>query len=1458
MRQHIRNIMTAAALFLLSLGAWAGGEVTIVALLDGTPDASAGTITAQVQESNGQCTLTVTPAAGNYIEVEDIAVVKTIGGDAAQARALTPALAEPIGVEQGDAENTYVFQMPGTDYDVEVTANFHASLGIQIGNQYLKVSGEPYTIGNGTAIYDAGSNTLTLRNVYIEGEEFGIRSSVGSLTVHLVGHNMLQTNGYAIQSTVEANVSNLTFTTDEQEPGQLIMACTDETFNFARDMFPMFKANYANGLKRYEETQGSEMAGSYIIGIPPLVCRQPVFTVPNDGCCFTTQPIALAVKTDSEKLDIYYSYWDNNLNERIGPVKYTEPFTLAAGKYFITAYTVKKGDDAHANMRSDDAYQSVLVYDKPSFTPAPGYYDAEQQVAIESTDIVADSDYPQLWYYTDGQANDSVRYLPGTTIAVGQSTTIAAYILDNDSGRVVKTDTVMATYRMAAPTNVWVQAASGALKAVTEDNAADVLGDGRVSYDSSTNTLTLKGATLAGIVSRRTDLLTISLQGVNSVNDRIALEQNTSGSLHFTATEGAMLEMKAKTSVVSGFSNVTLDEGLALLTPGKARYEKGDYRYDFDGSLVGSATIVATKAYQLWVAGTQVTAVNQADVLADGHVSYDDDTNTLTLNGAHIAASQNEQQRGGIESAIFEKPLNIDFYARNSIDATATPAIYSPVSSENIEVNFMGSKKDEALLTLATGCDQLFENVADEITYTNAQPTSLTATSATIAATVSYDLWVGNTQVTSLNRQNILGDAKTSVSFNGRETMILNDATLADLPIKSGMKELTIILLGCSRISSTVAAQAPIQATGEGQTLTWRTSPDNYGQLNIVKAGEGSFVTGFESEQLGDGLVAQVAADDDRLLTIWRFVPITPILNENDEGAGEKAPEATVAFTDKAFTTEEGGVTVSIDLSNTTIGNLLYTLADIVDEGEAKESGHYEMATTDGEGQVQEPAGIVLTVSQTEEEVEAAVEEMPGSDEYAEKFKGITFMAPAGIGTIRITAKTETGAKLCVKLGKDNPRTFPNDTHPVVDYDHEITIPYESAEPLFVMVYHGGEGDQASRSKVFREKVTTAHVKVTGIKATTSSLVQVNSPMASSAVAASAQATQAKVYELTENNYVNDDGHTTGIVISTVCGVPVTALSSSLFENVGNKDEIDFIDLSGSAIQGFYSSAASRQKRARRRAPANGGDDRLNGVLNGFDAHTLVFLPAGNEGGTDFNVVVGDVCNSLELLDGKVFNTPHDFRTHSVRFDRLFTAGQTATIFLPCTIPAAQAAKLGAFHKFDHIDGAKAVFTEAEKGDIPANTPFIFVPAADGELPTLKNAPVAKLPGEGQMSVENGNMVGTFKRIDWTEEMGYCYGFAALPEGENVAAGQFVRFASGAYVPPYRAYLKANANASARLQMVVDDGLGDEATGISEVDARKDAKLNGRNAIYNLSGQRVAQPTKGTIYIINGRKEVMK
>lgn len=75
---------------------------------------------------------------------------------------------------------------------------------------------------------------------------------------------------------------------------------------------------------------------------------------------------------------------------------------------------------------------------------------------------------------------------------------------------------------------------------------------------------------------------------------------------------------------------------------------------------------------------------------------------------------------------------------------------------------------------------------------------------------------------------------------------------------------------------------------------------------------------------------------------------------------------------------------------------------------------------------------------------------------------------------------------------------------------------------------------------------------------------------------------------------------------------------------------------------------------------------------------------------------------------------------------------------------------------------------------------------------------------------------------------------------------------SGTFVSKGKAYLPAAVDA-ARLTMVFDDEEGGELTGIS---------LNKREATasdryFNLSGQRVAQPTKG-LYIVNGKKVIVK
>lgn len=1304
-------------------------------------------------------------------------------------------------------------------------------LGITIQDVMLAKANQDYFFGDGTASYDPETKTLTLENLAIECNDFAISSSVGSLTVLLKGYNYIWTNTYAIRSTVTTNVSNLTFTTDEDNPGQLQLSCYDNSYNFASNMFPMFKVSYENGLKRYEETLEGEKTGDYIVGIPPLVYQKPEFTVRNEGCFFTDQTVELSVKTNSDKFDIYYAVGDG------AATKYEAPFSLPAGKHTLTAYTVKKDADANAEERSEETVQQVSVYERPSFTPASGFYVEAQEVAIENL-----PDSPaQVYYYIGNDKDNAQPY--AQPIDVAENTTLTAYIVEAAQGREMMTDTVMAVYRMAASYDVWVQSATGVVSGVNEANKDDVLGDGKVSYDSGSHTLTLNGATLAGITSQQTDRFTILLKGVNTITNGIHLEKNTSGTLHFSAANDGMLELSATGSVVSGFAEITYGDDLTLLTPGQAVYKNGAYLYTRNDDPVLQATIAAVTPYQLWVAGTQVTSSNKDDVLGDGKVNYDADSRLLVLNGARIGAGNVDQQHGGIECYDEEdNTLTIQLGGKNIVSATETACIYSPTFSKELHLTFKSQNEAEASLVMTTynDIDAVFHNVNEEISYENTELTEWSPIKATILSSVKYQLWIGDKQVSSLNRQNVLGDKKASVSFDGQKTLLLNDAQLTDKPIRSELTELHIILQGESQLTSN-SSEAPIQ--GAGQSLVFNTSPSDYGSLRLVKNGEGNFLSGLHVLYQND----LTSAIENDVMTIWRNVPITPIVDEDDEGIYEEAPVAVVEFSNSSFmtTNEETGNEEPLDLSNATIENLLYTLPEVEDGGNIVKSGEYEKEQKDEDDNVIEPAGIVLTVSLSDEEANRAVGETPGTDEYAEVFKGITLMAPAGIGVINIIAKVSAGAKLNVKVGDQPPLSFPNEEYPVVDYDHVISIPYESAEPVYVRVYHGGETVD-SRSKTFREKVEKIHVKVTGLQATASSLIQVNAP----GIDMNGPVDQVKMYELSNDNFMNG-----GIVISNVCGKPVTSLSSGLFDGVADKSSVDYIDLSGSAVQNLFSANTSRKMRARRRAPES-ESSRLNGLLNGYDGHTLVFLPAGNDGATESNIVVDGVCNDLALIDNLPFNTPYDFKARKVSFDRVFTAGQTATLFLPCTIPAAQAAKMGDFYRFERIQGSKAVFSEAETGDILANTPFIFVPSASDALPDMVKVPVAKLPGDAT-SAESANMVGTFKRIDWNVDMGDVYCFAAQDEdSEEVVAGQFVRMASGSWVPPYRAYLKAPSSPS-RLQVAVG-GSQEDATGISEVTERNNYRQMQDNKIYNMSGQRVTRPTKGSLYIINGRKEVFK
>ena len=236
-------------------------------------------------------------------------------------------------------------------------------------------------------------------------------------------------------------------------------------------------------------------------------------------------------------------------------------------------------------------------------------------------------------------------------------------------------------------------------KYVRSTNAADVLGDGKVSYDASTNTLTLNDATFTttssvysaiegGIVNNLPT--TVNLVGTSNICSSSTAINGYVGKITGAGTLNLSITSTEWTYGISSNSPLTIDGTTVSVTGGgigiygetlidnstvtisgcaksaiqteKLTLRKSkivspvisdiyalnigagqNYIADADGNVAKSVEIVPDPsapddltAYPLYLGSTRVTSINAADVLGDGKVSYNASTNTLTLNNATI------------------------------------------------------------------------------------------------------------------------------------------------------------------------------------------------------------------------------------------------------------------------------------------------------------------------------------------------------------------------------------------------------------------------------------------------------------------------------------------------------------------------------------------------------------------------------------------------------------------------------------------------------------------------------------------------------------------------------------------------------------------------------------------------------------------------------------------------------
>lgn len=241
-----------------------------------------------------------------------------------------------------------------------------------------------------------------------------------------------------------------------------------------------------------------------------------------------------------------------------------------------------------------------------------------------------------------------------------------------------------------------------------------------------------------------------------------------------------------------------------------------------------------------------------------------------------------------------------------------------------------------------------------------------------------------------------------------------------------------------------------------------------------------------------------------------------------------------------------------------------------------------------------------------------------------------------------------------------------------------------------------------------------------------------------------------------------------------------------------------------------------------------------------------------------------------------------------VVFRREFKQGVSSTVCLPVAIDESLASAAGKFFTFAGVDMTDpddwtVVMQEVAgnnmvDGDLEANTPYLFIPDADGPVLFIGEADGSSVTAG---SATNGNWTfkGTYESIEWNAgnaDLGKVYGFAAqkyeAPDNNGdsnpdytVNPGKFVMAGAGASIAPYRSYLMYNPVLSApsrdgsRPQLSLPGSMKVVLLGSDGVETAV-GKINtatGEISIdswYDMSGRKLqGAPAKGGMYIHGGK-----
>lgn len=931
---------------------------------------------------------------------------------------------------------------------------------------------------------------------------------------------------------------------------------------------------------------------------------------------------------------------------------------------------------------------------------------------------------------------------------------------------------------------------------VTEINADDVLGDGKVSFTvnggqeaAPTYTLTLNGAAITGPVKVGLSNLTFDIHGTNTITTDGTCIQNVAGSesmpsLTFMSSADVVgsLTLTNNNGGISeiGQNNISVSNELAvfLTVYGTEDYTSNLY-YITDGSTTAAKIV---PSYGVQIGEKQVYAGNAADVLGDGTISFNKENNTLTLNGANT---------GALCTSLEE--LTVELVGDNTLSEEGSYPVLRSLSGDAVTINVqstvMGTLTMNMPYTKAGNfCeDQVTLNIVSPLEVVSGSLTGNDDNNNTVVIGPNYGITIttagGSYPITSDNRLDVLGDGG-SVKFDGKNTLILNNASISSVILGADdswvKKGLTIYLTGENTIGEQNMDGLDYYGQGANVPLTFATGDVEPGTLTLSYSDQPlyCFNTTYQNN-----LIETLNPENHTMTIAVSMKPfVTQREKENTEdGNGDGLGEDI-----------EGATTTQLT-AGVLVNKILYTLPD-EDDGYLPEDGkkvvEINSSMTDAEANTIMAAVINGTL-------------LPGTPGFAAAFKGMAFLLPAGNGDIVLDVNTNQSGELHVMVGNNDPVVISGTTG-----FEERRVPYALTEASYVFLYNVTSAPSSSRR--------SAGHRAPGRKETTTVGIKGLSVSASDVSPAPGPALSPK--KLDKSLMIKEGNHIT------VNDMDIEDIEVDAFDELSG--DITYVDLRQTSIKGM---SVNRML--------------SDNLFKNLPEKTFIYLPAGNMviTGTK-NVVVGSVCNDMELDAAAPFEASKDFVAVKAVHARDFSTmlDKHCTVYLPFALDEEQASSLGTFYEMTGIADGKIMFTSVK--ETKANMPYMFKPAK--ETVSAKMVEVkATIPGAPV--VGSATFEGTYEQKSILSDASTQYYCFKAEDGKLVHV-----IDNSMTVDPFRCYIKVTGGASLGrfLDIVVDD----------ETTAVKNIKVGSEdNVYYDLSGRRVLYPKKG-MYIMNGKKVIIK